>query len=159
SASTASPRPSSTWPRPSITRRFSSGLSTLFGARGGSCHPAEGAVRYAPPPSMREGAGVRVPRSFPEPLDFRTPPPHPLPPSRARVLSPHFPALLSPLPGQRGAVAPLRYCLQSRQPATSARAPRHHSGLVVDESPTAVDQDRGTADPARSIFHLAARGK
>ena len=53
------------------------------------------------------------------------------------------PALLSPLPGQRGVVAPRRHCLQSRQPATSAHAPRHHSGLVVDESPTAVDQDRG----------------
>src|SRR5262249_18070476 len=71
-------------------------------------------------------------------------------------LSPRAGFIVTTLTGTNRAV--VRFYNQ-RQPATSARAPRYYSGLVVDESPTAVDQDRGTADSARSVFPLAARGK
>ena len=46
-----------------------------------------------------------------------------------------------------------------RQPATSPRSSRHYPGLVADESPAAVAQDRRAADPARSVLHAAARRK
>src|SRR5262249_4516789 len=68
-------------------------------------------------------------------------------------------SLLSPVPGERGAVAPWRYRLQPRQPAATTRLAPSHSELVADESPAAALQDGRTPPPACAVLHPATRRK
>jgi hypothetical protein len=66
------------------------------------------------------------------------------------------PALLPPVPGQRGAVTPRGHRLQPRQPPAPTGPAPGHPELVPDESPTAALQDRWPPHSARPILCPAA---
>src|SRR5713101_9938845 len=67
------------------------------------------------------------------------------------------PALLSPLPGQRGSAAPRGHHRQSRQSPAPARPAAGHSELIVDELAAVAVQDRWPPRPICPILRPATR--
>src|SRR6266540_539186 len=67
--------------------------------------------------------------------------------------------LLSPFPRERGPPAARGDRLQPRQSPAPAGVAHRHPGLVSHEPPAATLRDGWAADPARAVFHAAARRK